>query len=245
MEYCDDDRHYIRVNPVVQKRIQVCHGNETVLTPHTDTMTTRIGHAWTKQEEDSILADIEAGLHIGDIAVKQQRTTGGIRSRLTRLACCFVKDKSMSLYEAAGRTGIRAARIQKVLAQTEAKAACPTKTDYNFAATMSREALLDLPRQNKITFIRCFIETRLGNQVERAAGVGKTSFLWEIGEEQLARESHAQHSPVTLNDLVEAIRVKYLGCSVEKVEEWVDQLRPCVGQPSTRVLKTGIKIDWS
>lgn len=215
----------------------------------TDKMTTRIGHPWTKEEETSILVDIEAGLHIGTIAAKQQRTTGGIRSRLTRIACSFVENKTMSLYEASGRTGIRTARIQEMLTrktdQEAAKKACPTKMEFHFSSTITREELQDAPRRRKIAHLQTIVDQRLNLQT--AAALGKTSYLWEVNAEQIMREMTFGSPPptVTLDEIVEAVRAKYPGCTVGKVEEWVDVPNRQPGQPPTRTLKSGIKIDWS
>lgn len=224
--------------------------NERDLHTTTNTMASRIGHPWTKQEEDSILADIEAGLHIGSIAVKQQRTTGGIRARLTRLACSFVEEKTMSLYEASGRTGIRAARIQEALKRkTEQETAkeCSAKMEFNFSVTMSREELQDAPRKRKIAYLQSIVDQRL--HLQQPAGLGQTSYLWEVSVEKIVRETTfgGQLPPpaVTLDEIVEAVRAKYPGCKVDKVEEWVDVANRQAGQPPTRTLKSGIKIDWS
>jgi hypothetical protein len=208
---------------------------------------TRIGNPWTKEEETSILADIEAGLHIGDIAVKQQRTTGGIRARLTRLACSFVEDKTMSLYEASGRTGIRAARIQDVLKrkmeQEKAKVVRPTKMQFTFQQTSSREELAGLQLKNKIRFLMQLADSIQGG-VYAAAGSGHTCYVWETDEVKLNPPHDTQRIRVTLEEVMSALRARYPGCNVSLSEDWVDQPSPR-GQPPTRVLKSGIKIDWS
>ena len=79
------------------------------------TMPARRGHAWTEEEEASILADVEAGLSFTEIAEKQQRTAGSIRCRLARIACSYVEEQHMSVFEAAGRTGVRASHVREAL----------------------------------------------------------------------------------------------------------------------------------
>lgn len=211
---------------------------------------TRIGNPWTKEEETSILADIEAGLHIGDIAMKQQRTTGGIRARLTRLACSFVEDKTMSLYEAAGRTGIRAARIQLVLKrkteQEKAKVVCPTKMEFKFDTTFSRQKLQGHAEETRKAeeaaaearmrdTVKSVVAHTIAPQVLNAARTKATSYLWEG-----SLQSHGVKS----DDLLRGLREKFPECNVTVAEDWVEQpSRP--GHPPTRVLKSGIKIDWS
>lgn len=212
-------------------------------------MTTRIGHAWTKQEEDSILADIEAGLRIAEIAVKQQRTTGGIRTRLTRLACSFVEDNKMSLYEAAGRTGIRVARIQEALKRkTEQEATKkPTAMEFKFTKTTSREELLNVPHQRKIAHLQSIVDRRIAPHVQVAADRGKTSYLCaDYTDYILTHEAQTLNAPlVTMSELVEAVRAKFPGCKVEYTEDWVDYPRADLSQPPTRIRRAGIKIDWS
>jgi hypothetical protein len=210
----------------------------------------RIGNPWTKEEETSILADIEAGLHIGDIAVKQQRTTGGIRARLTRLACSFVEDKTMSLYEASGRTGIRAARIQLVLKrkteEAKAKVVCPTKMEFKFEKTFSRQKLQGHAEETRKAeeaatearmrdTVKQVVTNAIAPQVLDAARTKATFYLWE---------GSPQRYGVASDDLLRGLREKFPECNVTVAEDWVEQpSRP--GHPPTRVLKSGIKIDWS
>ena len=70
---------------------------------------------------------------------------------------------------------------------------------------------------------------------------GHTSYLWEIDEPKLAL-SMGRHN-VTLPDIIAALRARYPGCKVEQVEEWVEQIS--FRGVQTRILKSGIKIDWS
>ena len=212
----------------------------------------RIGNPWTKEEETSILADIEAGLHIGDIAVKQQRTTGGIRARLTRLACSFVEDKTMSLYEASGRTGIRAARIQLVLKrkteQEKAKVVCPTKMEFKFEKTFSRQKLQGHAEETRKAeeaaaearmrdTVKAVVAHTIAPQVLEAARTKATFYLGE---------GSPQVHGVKSDDILRGLREKFPECTVTLAEEWVDVIgRGNLQGIQTRILKSGIKIDWS
>jgi hypothetical protein len=77
----------------------------------------RHGSAWTKTEEEEILRAVAKGLTYAAIAKRQQRTTGGIRARLTQIACRFVEGR-MTLCEASTRTSIRIADIITALDKT-------------------------------------------------------------------------------------------------------------------------------
>jgi hypothetical protein len=221
-------------------------------TAHMD-KTTRIGAPWTKEEEDTILAQVASGLHIAEIAVAQKRTSGGIRARLTRIACQLVEQK-MSVFEASGRTGIRAARIQEALKrkteQVAAKAAClKPKMEFKFAQTTSREELLGLPLKQKLACLQNIAEQQ-SPAIQGHAACGETSYLWEMDEPKLAQylaQRGMGQSKITLQEVMEALRARYPGCKVELTEEWVDQigLGKFKGHPPTRILKSGIKIDWS
>jgi hypothetical protein len=214
---------------------------------------TRIGAPWTKEEEDAILAHVASGMRIAEIAITQKRTTGGIRTRLTRIACQLVEQK-MSLYEAAGRTGLRVNRIEEALKrkteEAKAKAECLNpKMEFTFPQTTSREELLGLPLKQKMTRLQA-IADHLSRTVVPFASSGQTSYLWEMDDARLpaylAQTGGHVGLPITLDEVVQAIRARFPGCKVELVEEWVDQVGR--GNPrgvQTRILKSGIKIDWS
>lgn len=218
-------------------------------------MATRIGAPWTKEEEETILAQVAKGLRIADIAIAQKRTTGGIRARLTRIACQLVEQK-VSVYEASGRTGIRVNRIEEALKQkTEQEAAKKKclipKMEFTFTTTTSRDELLGLPMKNKIIQIQNFVEESAVPVVRGQASLEKTSCLWEMDETKLAQHAAQRYRGklrFTLAELMEGVRARFPGCKVERVEEWVDVQEPypgCPLQPPTRILKSGIKIDWA
>lgn len=101
--------------------MRICPETTTAHQPNQTKMTTpaRRGHAWTQQEEDTILAYVEAGMSFAEIAETQQRTTGSIRCRLTRIACSYVEKGHMSVYEAAGRTGVRVSDIRDAIREAD------------------------------------------------------------------------------------------------------------------------------
>jgi hypothetical protein len=210
----------------------------------------RHGDSWTKTEEDLILACVTNGMTLSAIAEKQQRTTGGIRARLTRIACHLVEEKKMSVYEAAGRTGIQVRPIQEALKcktdQAKARAVLPTpKMEFNFQQTFSRvklqgrqEEMRKAAEEQRLWQIRQHVEQYV-NQTERAvldeAAAGKTFYLHEV------RLPH----DCTNDDILQGFRQKFLLCTVTLAEEWVDIGVPPGRTQPTRVLKSGIKIDWS
>jgi len=50
---------------------------------------------------------------------------------------------------------------------------------------------------------------------------------------------------VTMDELIEDLSARFPGCLIELAEEWVDEPPRRSGAPLTRILKKGIKIDWS
>jgi hypothetical protein len=208
---------------------------------------TRIGAPWTKEEEETILAQVASGLHIAEIAIAQKRTTGGIRARLTRIACLLVEQK-MSVYEAAGRTGIKVVRIQEALKrklEEESVKVRPSKLEFTFTTTTSREELLALPMKHKMSCLQSIADLRC-QELQGHAIRGETSYLWEIDETKLAQYTTQRglgRLGITIEEVLQALRARFPGCKVERAEDWVN-VSTFTGQ-LTRVLKSGIKIDWS
>jgi hypothetical protein len=211
---------------------------------------TRIGAPWTKEEEDTILAHVASGLHIAEIAVAQKRTSGGIRARLTRIACQLVEQK-MSVFEAAGRTGIRAVRVQEALKrkteQEEAKKEClKPKMEFKFQQTFTRAKLQGRAEEMRKAAEAAKLWQRQQNiegyvnQTERIvldeAAAGKFFYLYEV---------RILPHDCTNEDILQGFRQKFPECTVTLAEEWVDVPNRHPGQPPTRILKSGIKIDWS
>jgi hypothetical protein len=81
--------------------------------------------------------------------------------------------------------------------------------------------------------------------VVRAAEESKTSYLYTLPQTP-NRGIIGIGSHPTTEDLVEALREAFPGCTVGAVEEWVDHIgRGNLLGVHTRVLTSGIKIDWS
>ncbi len=175
------------------------------------------------------------------------RKTGGIRQRLWHIAGVYLSEgKTPS--ELARLTGLRIGEIH-ALKQTPEKtdSLCVTtnvshKMQFNFRQMTSREELLDIPRKNKIQLLQQLVDHALPDPIRTAAGNGQTNYLWETTPETLNQRIQIA---VTIDEVMEAVRARYPGCSVYRVEEWVDVVNNRNGVPPTRVLKSGIKIDWS
>jgi hypothetical protein len=156
----------------------------------------------------------------------------------------------MSIHEAAGRTGISVARIQEALEKMDPPASkpLPPTMQFTFATTTSREELLELPLKLKLSMLQQIAENQSG-AIRGVARTGQTSYVWEMDDakfpQYLMQMNYRECPPITLSEVVDALRARFPGCKVERVEEWVDVPSRNVGQPPTRVLKSGIKIDWS
>jgi hypothetical protein len=216
------------------------------------TKPTRHGARWTKQEEDEILASIKAGLSLRIIATRKERSTSGIRARLTQIACRFVEVDKMPLYEAAERTGIKVDHLRAVLSLKMEPAphttVTPTpKMEFTFATTTPREELLAKPMKQKIARLQTIADGQ-AHAVNTSAYNGQ-SYLWEMDEPKLAQYLQQTNNhgglAITLEEVMEALRARFPGCKVDRSEEWTDVPNRHSGQPPTRVLKSGIKIDWS
>jgi hypothetical protein len=212
----------------------------------------RTGERWTKAEEDEILANIKAGLSIHAIADRKQRTPGGIRSRLTRIACNLVLS-NVPLSEASARTSIGLVHILAALERKmDSKAAQvqpqqPPKMEFKFDTTFSRQKLQGHAEETRKAeeaaaearmrdTVKQVVTNTIAPQVLNAARTKATSYLWE----GLPRV----HGVVS-DDLLRGLKEKFPECTVTLAEEWVDVPNRHPGQPPTRVLKSGIKIDWS
>ena len=119
---------------------------------------------------------------------------------------------------------------------------------------LSRAYLQGLPeetRQKRINQSVREILQRLIPSVEQAAIAGKTSLLYEPKNYPLNHQS----PPIPHDVLVEAFKLKFPDCTVTYFEDWILQELPealrClqragrVSAEQTKVLKTGILIDWS
>jgi hypothetical protein len=119
---------------------------------------------------------------------------------------------------------------------------------FSFATTTSREELRELPHKQKMSCLQAIAE-QPAQAIQGLATRGETSYLWEMDEAKLPNFLVLRgcgHLNLTLEEVMRALRARYPGCKVETVEEWVDQIgRGNARGLQTRVLKSGIKIDWS
>jgi hypothetical protein len=117
----------------------------------------------------------------------------------------------------------------------------------NYPHVMSRTYLRDCPEEMRQRGIKIEIDRhyqQLLRIVPEAAIAGKTSYLYEP-------KAHLGSTvqPISTEDLVEAFKLKFPGCTITYFEDWVLQEQsPHHWQQTaekTKVLKTGILIDWS
>lgn len=137
----------------------------------------------------------------------------------------------------------------EVLTQTSVEEEAPRpELIFSFATTTSREELRELPHKQKMSCLQNIAE-QPAQAIQGLATRGETSYLWEMDEAKLPQflvQRGCGHVNLTLEEVMRALRARYPGCKVETVEEWVDQIgRGNARGLQTRVLKSGIKIDWS
>jgi hypothetical protein len=155
----------------------------------------RNGERWTKSEEAEILANIKTGLTIQTIADRKQRTPGGIRSRLTRIACSLVLS-NVPLREASTRTSIGVVHILSALERKmDCKAAQvqppqPPKMEFKFDTTFSRQKLQGhaeetrkaeeaRKQENLRNAVKALVTNTIAPQVLEAARTNATFYLLE------------------------------------------------------------------
>ena len=107
-----------------------------------------------------------------------------------------------------------------------------------FKETFAREKLQGLAEERRLLNLTTFINNHVAPHVLSAATIGKTSFLYE-------RTTVGGRDAPTDEELINGLKIKFPGSSVTLSEEWVDEPPRRMGAPLTRVLKKGIKIDWS
>ena len=118
--------------------------------------------------------------------------------------------------------------------------------EFKFQHTFSRTALQGRAEEmrkaaeaTRLLQVRQSVEHYV-NQTEMAilaeAATGKSSYLHEL--------RNLPHN-CTNGELLRGFQEKFPNCTVTLAEDWVDVPNRHPGQPLTRVLKSGIKIDWS
>jgi hypothetical protein len=200
------------------------------------------GKRWTPAEESLMLFKSVNGLSVGQIAKEHGRTSGGIRSRLMRIAFTFVSE-GKTVSEAARLTGLQTsqiiAQIQKS-EKTDSDSAAPvTSPKMQFSTTFSRADLRAIPAKRRLDAIQRYIDHQVDQNVRLAATLGNTNYLFVIPKSTHMGQSHPPAYVVTPDDIVEGLKAKYPGCDVEFSEEWVET------RPGVREHRSGIRIDWS
>jgi len=114
--------------------------------------------------------------------------------------------------------------------------------------TFSRSFLQGMPEERKQEIIAGFIRQFIDG-LKGAALAGKTSYMFSLDNNnynrflsqqvQVARVSGLPMPEISNADLISAFQKKFPDCSVSYQEVWVDI------NPTSRVLKQGITIDWS
>jgi len=101
---------------------------------------------------------------------------------------------------------------------------------------LSREYLQSIPAQRRQAHINTIIHSHI-QQIQNVAAEGKTSYTYFPNNR---REYHLGYQQaVTTEELIAAFQQKFPGCKVSYEEKWVNTT------PATKVLTTGIVIDWS
>lgn len=195
---------------------------------------------WTPAEMRLVLSKSTAGIPIKTIAEEHGRTTGGIRSRLMLIAFAFVSE-GKTISETARLTGLKAsdiiAQVQKSEKTDSGSAAPVPSPKMQFPTTHSRAELQAIPAKRRLEAIQRYVDRNIVQNVQSAAALGQTSYLFAIPPPERMR--HAHEYVVTPDDIAEGLQAKFPGCDIEFTEEWVET------RPGVRVHRSGIRIDWS
>jgi len=187
---------------------------------------------WTASEEATLLQEIKTLKSINDIAKLHNRTSGAINSRLHYIVSrSILSDKAYPLAEI------------KAFLKRELRCEKQTPITMEFKQMFDRKKLQGLAEEHRLQQLTHFIDSHVANGVLNSATLGKTSFLYERPTVDPYRNSN-QYVP-TDKELIDGLKIKFPGSSVTWTEEWVDEPPRRLGAPLTRVLKKGIKIDWS
>lgn len=182
---------------------------------------------WTASEEAALLREIKTPTTLEDIAVRHNRSAGAITSRLH-----YIISRSFLANEACPIGDIESFLKRKSHSEVQKP---PT---MEFKETFTREKLQGLAEERRLLNLTLFINNHVAPHVLSAATFGKTSFLYE-------RTTVGGRDAPTDEELIAGLKVKFPGSQISAVEEWVDEPLKRPGAPLTRVLKKGIKIDWS
>ena len=108
-----------------------------------------------------------------------------------------------------------------------------------FPNTISRAELQAIPEKRRREAIQRYVDHHVPQNVQLAAALGKTSYLFVIPKSTNMGHSHPPAYEVTPYDIMEGLKAKFPGCDIEFSEEWVDV------RPGVREHRSGIRIDWS
>jgi hypothetical protein len=187
--------------------------------------------SWTASEEATLLQEIKTPTTLQDIAVRHNRTVGAITSRLHYIISrSILADKACPIGDI------------KTFLKRKAHSEAQKPLTMDFKETFTREKLQGLAEERRLQQLAVFIDREAANGVLSNAIQGKTSFLYERSQ---TNPLGSWSSPLTDEELIAGLKVKFPGSQISAVEEWVDEPLKRPGAPLTRVLKKGIKIDWS
>lgn len=187
---------------------------------------------WTPAEEAALLTEIKTVKSIHEIAKLHNRTSGAIQARLQKI---FME----SILE--GKP-LQPAVVSFLKQKLHREAQSPLTME--FKETFTREKLQGLAEERRLQQLAAFINNRIAPSVTQTAMVGKTSFLYERPDSTNPIQHAHEYIPAD-EELMDGLRIKFPGCTVTQSEEWVDVPAKRLSDPPTRVLKKGIKIDWS
>ena len=104
--------------------------------------------------------------------------------------------------------------------------------------TYSRSFLQAAPEREKQRHIEMIIQGFLHN-LQATAITGKTRYICTHTHSPVSALSNPPPPTITNDDLVAAFKLKFPDCDVSYEETWLEV------NPTNRVLKKGIVIDWS
>jgi hypothetical protein len=187
---------------------------------------------WTASEEAALLQEIKTPTTLEDIAVRHNRTVGAITSRLHYIISrSILADKACPIGDI------------KTFLKRKAHSEAQKPLTMEFKQTYTREQLQRLAEERRLQQLAAFIDREAAIGVVNNAIQGKTSFLYEwLPQNDPFRQ---WSSPLTDEELIVGLKVKFPGSQISAVEEWVDSPARRPSDPPTRILKKGIKIDWS
>jgi hypothetical protein len=189
--------------------------------------------SWTASEEATLLQEIKTPTTLQDIAVRHNRTVGAITSRLHYIISrSILADKACPIGDI------------KTFLKRKAHSEAQKPLTMDFKETFTREKLQGLAEERRLQELTFFIDNYVANGVTQSAVQGKTSFLYERSDATNPYRGSSKALPTDW-ELMDGLKVKFPGSQISAVEEWVDEPPRRSGAPLTRVLKKGIKIDWS